>query len=79
MWLQDPVSACRGILMDPASRDYFVNFAEGSCGNVVLFHLKFFAQALGIRMAQGDNIYVHVFIYVYYLFILLYFEYIYAF
>jgi hypothetical protein len=53
MWLQDPVAATRGILMDPASRDYFVNFAEGSCGNVVLFHLKFFAQAMGVRMAQG--------------------------
>jgi hypothetical protein len=54
MWLQDPVSACRGVLMDPACREYFTTFVEGNCGSVVQMHVQFFEQAMAIRMAQGS-------------------------
>ena len=53
MWLQDPMSACRGVLMDPVCRDYFTNFAEGNCSILVQFHLQFFESAMAVRMAQG--------------------------
>ena len=53
MWLQDPMNACRAVLMDTMCREYFMNFAEGSCSQLVSFHLKFVDQVMQIRMAQG--------------------------
>ena len=55
MWLQDPVTACRGVLIDPLGREFFTNFAESSCSSLVQFHLKFWDQALQIRAAQGQT------------------------
>jgi hypothetical protein len=53
MWQQDPVAACRAILIDPMCFDYVMQFAEGSCSPLVQTHLKFFKQATGVRLAQG--------------------------
>jgi PAS domain S-box-containing protein len=53
MWLQDPVSACRGCLIDPVGREAFTAFAEGNAGLVTQWHLKFFDAAMQVRMAQG--------------------------
>jgi hypothetical protein len=63
MWLQDPMSACRGILMDPDCKERFKEFAEGNCSILVQFHLKFFDQALGIY--SHICIYLHKYICIY--------------
>lgn len=49
MWLQDPVAACRAVLIDPVGREYFTNFAEGACSLLVQYHLKFFDDAMKVR------------------------------
>eukprot|EP01039_Chlorochromonas_danica_P005281 gene5280-5816_t len=53
MWLQDPISSCRAMLMDQMCREYFINFADGNCGLVVQTHLRFFDKVMSIRTAQG--------------------------
>ena len=53
MWLQDPVSACRNVLIDETGREAVSQFAEANCGLLVQYHLKFFAQATKIRLAKG--------------------------
>jgi PAS domain S-box-containing protein len=55
MWLQDPVSACRSVLIDPLGKEAMTSFAEGNCGILVQFHLKFFESATQIRLAQGSQ------------------------
>ena len=53
MWLQDPVNSCRAMLVDSLCREYFMNFAEGSCSQLVSFHLRFIDKVMQIRLAQG--------------------------
>ncbi|RYG60140.1 hypothetical protein EON64_19550 [archaeon] len=53
MWLQDPLNACRAMLMEPMCREYFINFADGNCGLVVQTHLRFFDKVMQVRSAQG--------------------------
>eukprot|EP01035_Chromulina_nebulosa_P017995 gene17995-23633_t len=53
MWLQDPMGACRALLMDPLCRDYFLKFAEGNCSILVQTHIQFFGLCMDIRTAQG--------------------------
>eukprot|EP00595_Chromulina_sp_UTEXLB2642_P002385 CAMPEP_0196767552 /NCGR_PEP_ID=MMETSP1095-20130614/41737_1 /TAXON_ID=96789 ORGANISM="Chromulina nebulosa, Strain UTEXLB2642" /NCGR_SAMPLE_ID=MMETSP1095 /ASSEMBLY_ACC=CAM_ASM_000446 /LENGTH=883 /DNA_ID=CAMNT_0042135995 /DNA_START=41 /DNA_END=2692 /DNA_ORIENTATION=- len=53
MWLQDPMGACRALLMDPLCRDYFLKFAEGNCSILVQTHIQFFGICMDIRTAQG--------------------------
>jgi len=41
------------MLVDSMCREYFMNFAEGSCSQLVSFHLKFIDKVMQIRLAQG--------------------------
>ena len=53
MWLQDPVAACRSMLIDPMGREYFQAFAESSCSQLVQFHARYWDQVMQFRAAQG--------------------------
>lgn len=55
MWLQDPISALRCMLMDQAGFMSFDSFLKQLGSQMAQTHLRFWVEAQQILMAQGPQ------------------------